>query len=297
MKYSTGAALQMLYVIFLFLSILSPGLPAYSKDVNCLQCHKKLILKKGNHQAVTMGCPSCHASLDATSVPHKSTGAAAKGLTSDQPELCYACHDSSVFSKKNVHAAVGMGCTGCHNPHSSTNDKLLKSKQPDVCYGCHDKSLFTKKTVHAAVDMGCTGCHNPHSSDNQKLLASLPPDLCFNCHDKSEFGRKNVHPPVAGGMCLSCHGPHSSDSPALLSQAPVALCLSCHPDVESKPHVIKGFSNKGHPLGNKDKADPKRPGKKFYCGSCHNPHSSDFMKLFRYGAKAKMGLCINCHKF
>lgn len=252
MKYSTGAALQMLYVIFLFLSILSPGLPAYSKDVNCLQCHKKLILKKGNHQAVTMGCPSCHASLDATSVPHKSTGAAAKGLTSDQPELCYACHDSSVFSKKNVHAAVGMGCTGCHNPHSS---------------------------------------------DNQKLLASLPPDLCFNCHDKSEFGRKNVHPPVAGGMCLSCHGPHSSDSPALLSQAPVALCLSCHPDVESKPHVIKGFSNKGHPLGNKDKADPKRPGKKFYCGSCHNPHSSDFMKLFRYGAKAKMGLCINCHKF
>jgi predicted CXXCH cytochrome family protein len=39
-----------------------------------------------------------------------------------------------------------------------------------------------------------------------------------------------------------------------------------------------------------------RPGKPFYCGSCHNPHSTDSPLLFRFNAKSQTELCINCHK-
>jgi predicted CXXCH cytochrome family protein len=41
--------------------------------------------------------------------------------------------------------------------------------------------------------------------------------------------------------------------------------------------------------------DPARPGKPFYCGSCHNPHSADNSYLFRFKAKSSGSLCSNCH--
>lgn len=286
-----------------FISFIATHSLAATGELDCLKCHASLVKEKVKHAAVDMGCSACHTGItanvgqDAKKNPHKSAGTAPKGLSSDQPDLCYGCHDKSIFSKKTIHAALSMGCTACHNPHSSKNAKLLKSEQPVLCYDCHDKGMFTKKTVHAAVGMGCTGCHSPHSSDNEKLLISAPPDLCFTCHDSAEFRKKNVHSPVAGGMCLTCHTPHSSDQVALLAKEPILVCLDCHGDVEKKPHAIKGSKGTGHPLGKKDKQDPKRPERKFYCGSCHNPHSSDSMKLFRYPAKATMGLCVNCHKF
>lgn len=245
-------ALRIPAFIFVFAALLLTRPDMAAADIDCLKCHGNLAEEKIQHPAIAMGCPTCHTDIDASTVPHKKTGKIDKGLSAEQPELCYGCHDKSLFSKKTVHAAVGMGCTGCHNPHSSKNEKLLVTAQPELCYGCHDKSLFTKKNVHA---------------------------------------------PVAGGMCLACHTPHSSENMALLNQEPIKVCLACHGDVEKKPHAIRGIAGAGHPLGKKDKKDPKRPEKKFYCGSCHNPHSSDSMRLFRYPAKAVMGICVNCHKF
>jgi predicted CXXCH cytochrome family protein len=75
--------------------------------------------------------------------------------------------------------------------------------------------------------------------------------------------------------------------------------------VNKKPHAISGFGKSGHPLGgdtpSKKKSkgpmkDPKREGKLFSCVSCHNPHSSDSIKLFRYPANSSMALCTHCHK-
>ncbi|OGW41730.1 MAG: hypothetical protein A2010_08195 [Nitrospirae bacterium GWD2_57_9] len=233
-------------------TVLSTGTAASAADVDCLMCHAELAGKKVKHAAVDMGCPGCHGAVDAADVPHKMTNKSKKGLSSEQP---------------------------------------------DLCFGCHDKSAFSKKTVHAALGMGCTGCHDPHSSDRKKLLAADLPGLCFNCHDKAEFGKKNVHAPVAAGDCLACHNPHSSDAVALLLKEPLNVCLDCHSAVEGKPHAIKGFSNAGHPIGKNDKKDPKRPDRRFYCGSCHDPHSSDSRKLFRYEAKSTIGICKNCHKY
>ena len=228
----------------------------FAQEIDCLKCHGKLKKEKVVHAALDMGCTSCHTGVDAKTVPHKIKVTGSKGLS---------------------------------------------AAQPDLCYGCHDKALFSKKTVHAAVGMGCTSCHNPHSSKNAKLLISEAPDLCMTCHDKAAFSKKTVHAPVAGGMCLSCHSPHSSDEMALLLKKPVEVCLECHSDVTTKPHAIGGFSAEGHPLGlskkksKKEKHDPARPDKPFYCGSCHNPHSTEEPRLFRFNAQTAMGLCSHCH--
>jgi predicted CXXCH cytochrome family protein len=232
----------MLTVIFIMLF-----LPALSSaaELKCARCHGKLAKGKIVHKAMDMGCATCHGGIDKSAMPHKKTNALPKGLTSEQPGLCY---------------------------------------------GCHDKGLFTKKNVHAAVGLGCTGCHDPHSSRNGKLLVSEIPALCFTCHDKSGFSDKNIHPPVMSGDCVTCHSPHSSDMIALLVKKPVEVCLQCHAD--SAEH------GKHAPIvGDKEPEDPKKPGRPFYCGSCHNPHSSNTPLLFRFDAQTTSGLCINCHAF
>jgi predicted CXXCH cytochrome family protein len=108
-------------------------------------------------------------------------------------------------------------------------------------------------------------------------------------------------------MCLTCHSPHSSDTFWVLNKDQLELCIECHDKVGKTPHAISGFSGKGHPLGRpkKDKKtkelktpeDPIRKGKPFACSSCHNPHSSDFARLYRYSAKSSMELCGHCHQF
>ncbi|OGW32776.1 MAG: hypothetical protein A2X58_10600 [Nitrospirae bacterium GWC2_56_14] len=241
---------------------------SFAADIDCLKCHRKLTTGSVVHAAVSMGCTTCHTAIDAKTVPHKKSGAAARGLSAEQPDLCYGCHAKAAFEKKGVHAALAMGCTSCHNPHSSNTAKLLLSEAPGLCFTCHDKALFSKKTIHA---------------------------------------------PVAGGMCLTCHVPHASDEVALLANSPYELCLTCHGGIADKPHAVSGFSAASHPLGPKKMSkrkskrdlssgttntimDPARSGREFYCGSCHEPHSTDSPRLFRFNAKSTMSLCGNCHK-
>lgn len=178
------------------------------------------------------------------------------------------------------------------------------------CLSCHE-ALSKGKVVHAALKEGCPTCHGgidarvvPHGKTNDlpKGLSSKQPGLCFDCHDKGEFGKKKVHDPVAEGSCTTCHNPHASEFVALLTKEPIRVCLECHSEVRKKPHAVTGFGSAGHPIGllrrgQKDFADdPARKGRKFYCGSCHNPHSSDFGRLFRYPAKLTYDLCTQCHK-
>ena len=218
---------------------------------------------------------------------------------------CLTCHEA-LSKEKVVHPALQMGCQACHSgidaaeiPHKKTNNiaKGLSSEPPQLCYGCHDKKKFEGKTVHSPVAGGmCTTCHNPHSSKNPKLLVAEAPDLCFNCHDKAEFSRKNVHAPVQGGMCLQCHASiHASNEPALLKKKINAVCIECHANIVKAPHPVRGVKKDGHPL--QGKKDPVRKDKPFSCASCHNPHSSDSPKLFRYAATAKMDLCTHCHNY
>ncbi len=217
--------------------------------INCLDCHSELAPEKGAHPAVAMGCPSCHTGIDASDIPHKILNKHVKGLSAEQPDLCFGCHDKSLFEKKVVHAAVGMGCTGCHNAHASKNPKLLRSDVPDACYACHEKKAFEKKNVHPPVESGmCTACHSPHAANEAGLLLQPAAKLCGTCHEKqlsgrhvmSGFGPGGSHP-VAGKAdpsdprrelsCTSCHVPHASAGRKLMAKdaaGPADLCTICH---------------------------------------------------------------------
>lgn len=176
------------------------------------------------------------------------------------------------------------------------------------CGKCHGE-LTAKPVVHAAVQVGCKSCHSdldaaavPHKSTVgiAKGLATEPPGLCQRCHDNRSFEGHVTHAPAAAGLCLTCHDPHASEHAGLLRQPGAALCLACHSEIGKRPHVTAEFSGKGHPVGDRPKAptpqDPLRPGRPFYCGSCHEPHRADYARLMRFDTKSTTGTCQKCHR-
>lgn len=187
-----------------------------------------------------------------------------------------------------------LGCV--LSAHGQDKDK--------ACLECH-AAVAQKKVVHAALEKGCVYCHAEIESNAvpHKIKGKTAKErsvdgsaMCDECHEKKLFEGKVVHGPIAVGNCLGCHHPHASDFKGLLKMEPVALCLDCHPDIKKGPHVIAGFTRSGHPLGNekKEAQDPLRPGQKFYCVSCHEPHRSELPKLNRFGLG--MVSCQKCHK-
>lgn len=176
------------------------------------------------------------------------------------------------------------------------------------CLTCH-RALAETKAVHAAVHMGCKACHShldatavPHkvASNLAKGLATPPPALCYGCHDRASFERRFTHAPAAAGLCVTCHDPHGAASTGLIRKPGSTLCLDCHSEVTKRQHVLADFSGKGHPLGDEPKAapaqDPLRPGRPFYCGSCHEPHSADHARLNRLDPKSTTTFCRKCHE-
>lgn len=223
------------------------------------------------------------------------------------PDSCLECHDD-LTEEKVIHQAIQDSCLDCHSniepnsrPHKYTGTLKygIDSEQPKLCLGCHGKLLEKKKNVHKAIEKdGCVSCHFPHSGKHKKLLKSALPDLCLTCHKKEGFVGAVVHKPVQEGKCGDCHENHASDNPLLLRKQPVESCLECHKEIKEEPHVVSGFSRKGHPLGNEPQQsmDPLRPGRKFYCASCHEPHRSEFKKLVRIDPKLGMMTCQKCHE-
>ena len=280
------------------LTVFSVSVVSAEEAPDCLMCHPGKADAANVHPAVYMGCASCHASVDATNMPHD-FGGSPKGLAAEVPALCFNCHDAGMFSgKQTVHMPVMGGmCTSCHDPHGSAEVKLLKATKPEVCYDCHDKMNFYGPTVHVPVGLGtCEACHEPHQSDNPKLFKGDGTKvICFNCHDSSAFEGTSVHAPVAAGQCTECHLPHAAQNASLLLRRGNLLCRKCHSEVEKSPHAVMGFSVGGHPL--RGRKDPIRSGKVFGCLSCHKPHVSDSASLYRYKAETMFDLCTYCHKF
>jgi predicted CXXCH cytochrome family protein len=137
-------------------------------------------------------------------------------------------------------------------------------------------------------------CHEPHQSDEAKLLTGKVPDLCFDCHRRSKFVKVNIHPPVAEGKCLLCHEPHSARYLNILRAEGNEVCRDCHPKPFTEKHAVTGITTRGHKI--KGKRDPARKNNPFGCSSCHDPHSSNSIHLFRFEAKESYEICINCHK-
>lgn len=199
-------------------------------------------------------CSLCHANKDP-----RNPGAATKPVNG----VCFACHEDmqDVMTKsKFKHKVADAACTNCHNPHNSTQPKLLRAAAPGLCLNCHAKveQAMKSEVKHQALQTGagCANCHSPHASNVEHLLLRLPFDQCISCHDKDNVAdatgkpltnykkllQENPvhHAPVAAKDCSSCHQPHGSAYFRLLvspypaqfyapfDPANYELCFTCH---------------------------------------------------------------------
>ncbi len=205
-------------------------------------------------------------------------------------KICLNCHVAFQDKLKSpfLHTPVKTGdCSGCHNPHSSSHEKLLASDASTICYRCHDAMVpeGARSSHKVVVEGNCTKCHDPHGADNKNNLLEAGNTLCFGCHEdmgKKTAGNKFKHTPVEKG-CLNCHNPHASTaSEKLLIQRVPSLCLTCH----KTNRLIFKKQHMNYPV------DEAR------CTSCHNPHGSNnrgllYEKVHKPFAKK---MCNQCHE-
>jgi|WetSurSiteA1Bulk_404760.scaffolds.fasta_scaffold00668_10 predicted CXXCH cytochrome family protein len=217
-------------------------------------------------------------------------------VSSAHTKSCAGCHADIGKGHKYIHPAVNLGCESCHmNKDGMQHPKqrgsiLLRTDIPKLCFQCHKESKFTGKYVHLPIEKGmCLMCHDPHQSDIQELLRNEPQELCYRCHAKEKFTKKYVHKVAQGGCGIRCHSHHASDYPKLLESGISDMCIGCHKIQQSGNHIVSLPRGKVHPVF--WEKDPGNRKKEMTCASCHNPHCSDYHKLFTYKR-----ICNRCHK-
>ena len=209
-----------------------------------------------------------------------------------QDEFCLGCHPAVAKSK---HVLLHLGCEKCHmisegerHPMNGASMKLVQDV-PFLCFKCHPETAFRGKYIHSPVAAGrCEACHDLHCSYDQKLLKDES-EICFRCHGKENFTKKYKHKVVAGSCGKRCHNSHASDYPHLLSSNVNSLCIGCHKEQQSGEHIVAFAGGKLHPVSGVYNQNDLNM--EMNCTSCHNPHSSDYTKLFTVRTK-----CRNCHK-
>lgn len=239
-------------------------------------------------------------------------------------ELCFSCHEEfqAILARKFKHVPAVETCTNCHNPHNSSERKLLVGEMVETCTACHrgiKAQIEKSKVKHDAVTTGekCSNCHNPHAANVEKLLIQLPFDLCVTCHSKdgmrSDDGQpmtnykawladnKVWHEPVKAKDCSACHRTHGGDHFRLLVSpypatfyAPYgsrtySLCYGCHNErVVSVPETttLTGFRDGSRNLHYVH----VRQERGRTCRACHEVHASRQEHHIRegvpYGPKA-----------
>jgi DmsE family decaheme c-type cytochrome len=191
----------------------------------CLSCHTKAshaLWQGGAHDARNLSCVTCHS-------VHAPKSAGAQLKTATEVETCAGCHRQQALKVKRVsHMPVAEGkmtCSSCHNPHGSTNVRLLRVGNwiNESCVSCHAEKRGPFLFEHAAGRESCVSCHDPHGSSNDRMLVARPPMLCQRCHigtrhpstiydNASVLARSNR---IIGRGCVNCHQQiHGSNHPS-----------------------------------------------------------------------------------
>lgn len=76
-------------------------------------------------------CNDCHN-------PHKGHVVNRSGAELETPnETCTKCHTAQKGPFLFKHNAMVEGCTTCHNPHGTVNQKMLLARDANLCLKCH----------------------------------------------------------------------------------------------------------------------------------------------------------------
>jgi predicted CXXCH cytochrome family protein len=117
-----------------------------SNEGVCYQCHLDV---RGHfnlpyHHPVPEGrmdCTECHS-------PHKGSAHNFGGTKLHSISAgCMECHPAQRGPFTFEHEAMNQGCTACHNPHGSVNDKMLTERGSNLCLKCHFQQVRPGGTI------------------------------------------------------------------------------------------------------------------------------------------------------
>ena len=192
---------------------------------SCTTCHNRgahALWAGSQHEARNVSCITCHSI-------HTPRSAEAQLKAADQLKLCVECHRDKVAKRdKSGHMPVREGkmeCSSCHNPHGSTNVRLLRAGNSinEACASCHAEKRGPYLFEHAGVSGdSCATCHDPHGSSNDRMLVAKLPFLCQRCHNHTRHPATIYDNRVTqtsnrlySRSCVSCHSAiHGSNHPA-----------------------------------------------------------------------------------
>jgi DmsE family decaheme c-type cytochrome len=193
----------------------------------CRSCHdggQQFHWPGSVHERFNVTCTDCHS-------VHSAAPDTAQLQTQTEMETCFGCHPGvRAESQKTSHHPVReekIGCADCHNPHGTSNDKLLREATVnEQCWRCHAEKRGPFLWEHAPVRESCLNCHVPHGSNHAKLLASAVPYQCQQCHANTRHPGSLYDATTLPGAvrqsnrlfdrgCLNCHAAiHGSNHPS-----------------------------------------------------------------------------------
>ena len=188
-------------------------LPSSEVNATCLTCHERgqhALWDGSKHETRGLACTTCHS-------VHSYQSKTAQLKAPTEPQLCATCHRGVVAKlDRATHMPVSEGvmqCSSCHNPHGSTNVRLLKTGDSvnELCTKCHADKRGPFLWEHAPVRQGCTTCHDPHGSQNDSMLVSKLPLLCQRCHISTRHpstlydATQLAKPQLENRGCVNCH--------------------------------------------------------------------------------------------
>lgn len=102
----------------------------------CFTCHldKRGEFSLPHAHPVLSGQVTCNDCHD----PHKGHVVKRSGAELETPnETCTKCHTAQKGPFLFKHNAMVEGCTVCHNPHGTVNQKMLVARDANLCLQCH----------------------------------------------------------------------------------------------------------------------------------------------------------------
>ena len=135
----------------------------------CLTCHTRAAHAAwpgSTHDARNLSCTTCHS-------VHQPKSATAQLKAATETQLCATCHRvpaAKTLRASHMPLAEGkMACSTCHNPHGSTNVRLLRAGNwiNESCVSCHTEKRGPFLFEHAAGRESCVTCHDPHGSQQR----------------------------------------------------------------------------------------------------------------------------------
>jgi len=187
--------------------------PPREASETCVGCHDRgphAQWSGSMHDARNVSCVTCHS-------VHSAREAEGELKLASEIETCGSCHQAQVRKIERVaHMPVRegkMACSSCHNPHGSTNVRLLKTGNwiNESCVSCHADRRGPFLWEHAAGRESCVTCHDPHGSSNDRMLVAKLPMLCQRCHigtrhpstiyDNTQLNSNRLF----GRSCVNCH--------------------------------------------------------------------------------------------